>query len=329
VTAHGQSTLSPALPQGGGSTEFAISVEGLTKRFGTKTVVDHFSMQVPKGAIYGFLGPNGSGKTTTIRMICGLLTPDEGRGVVLGHDILTEAELIKRQVGYMTQKFSLYEDLSIAENLDFVARMYDVPDRTRRVGEALERLGLTSRRAQLAGTLSGGWKQRLALAACLIHEPRLLLLDEPTAGVDPGARRDFWDHIHQLAHDGITVLVSTHYMDEAERCHALAYIAYGKLLAHGTIREVIDRAGLATWSLEGSGLMQVAAELRQREGVEMVAPFGNALHVSGTDRAALERAIAGVSQQGITALQVDPSLEDVFIHLMRDLGESARPGAAA
>ena len=306
----------------------AIDVQGLTKRFGAKTVVDDFSMQVPKGAIYGFLGPNGSGKTTTIRMICGLLTPDEGRGVVLGHDILTEAELVKRQVGYMTQKFSLYEDLSIGENLDFVARMYDMDDRKRRVAEALERLGLTSRRAQLAGTLSGGWKQRLALAACLIHEPRLLLLDEPTAGVDPGARRDFWDHIHQLAHDGITVLVSTHYMDEAERCHALAYIAYGKLLAHGTIREVIDRAGLATWSIEGAGLMSVAADLRGREGVEMVAPFGNALHVSGTDRDALERAIAEVGHRdGIAVREVAPSLEDVFIHLMRDLGEAAKPAA--
>ncbi|MEP7261852.1 MAG: ABC transporter ATP-binding protein, partial [Usitatibacter sp.] len=202
--------------------ELAIDVEGLTKRFGDKTAVDHFSMQVPKGAIYGFLGPNGSGKTTTIRMICGLLTPDEGHGIVLGLDIAKDAEKIKRQVGYMTQKFSLYEDLSIEENLDFVVRMYEVPDRKRRVAAALDDLGLTSRRKQLAGTLSGGWKQRLALAACLIHEPRLLLLDEPTAGVDPGARRDFWDHIHQLAHKGITVLVSTHYMDEAERCHALA-----------------------------------------------------------------------------------------------------------
>jgi ABC-2 type transport system ATP-binding protein len=294
------------------SRELAIDVRGLTKRFGDKTVVDHFSMQVPKGAIYGFLGPNGSGKTTTIRMICGLLTPDEGSGTVLGHDIRTDSERVKREVGYMTQRFSLYEDLSIEENLDFVARMYDVPDRKRRVAEALANLGLTSRAKQLAGTLSGGWKQRLALAACLIHQPRLLLLDEPTAGVDPGARRDFWDHIHLLAHQGITVLVSTHYMDEAERCHALAYIAYGKLLAHGTIREVIDHAGLATWELEGAGLMAIAEELRARPGVEMVAPFGNTLHVSGTDRAALEAALA-------------PSLEDVFIHLMRNLGASAKP----
>jgi len=306
--------------------DLAIDVEGLTKKFGDKTVVDHFSMQVPKGAIYGFLGPNGSGKTTTIRMICGLLTADEGRGTVLGLDIARDSERIKRQVGYMTQKFSLYEDLSIEENLDFVARMYAVSDRKRRVADALENLGLTSRAKQLAGTLSGGWKQRLALAACLIHEPRLLLLDEPTAGVDPGARRDFWDHIHHLAHQGITVLVSTHYMDEAERCHALAYIAYGKLLAHGTIREVIDQAGLATWEIEGGELMAIADEVRGKPGVEMVAPFGNALHVSGTDRAALGATLAPLqAREGVQVREVAPSLEDVFIHLMRDLGAAARP----
>ena len=308
--------------------ELAIDVKGLTKIFGDKTVVDHFSMQVPKGAIYGFLGPNGSGKTTTIRMICGLLTPDEGEGVVLGHDIRSDSQTIKRQVGYMTQKFSLYEDLSIEENLDFVARMYDVPGRRRRVAEALENLGLTSRRKQLAGTLSGGWKQRLALAACLIHEPKLLLLDEPTAGVDPGARRDFWDHIHDLAHGGITVLVSTHYMDEAERCHALAYISYGKLLAHGSIREVIDAAKLHTWEIEGEKVMDVAEPLREKQGVEMVAPFGNALHVSGTDRAALERAVSEVARKpGLEVREVAPTLEDVFIHLMREAGTAARPDA--
>jgi len=309
----------------GQSGGIAIRVEGLTKRFGAKTVVDHFSMTVPRGQIYGFLGPNGSGKTTTIRMICGLLTPDEGRGIVLGHDIARDSELIKREVGYMTQKFSLYEDLSIEENLDFIARMYDVSDRKRRVREALERLGLTARRDQLAGTLSGGWKQRLALAACLIHEPKLLLLDEPTAGVDPAARREFWDHIHDLAHSGITVLVSTHYMDEAERCHAIAYIAYGKLLAHGTIQEVIGKAALSTWEVEGEGVMDVAAELRDKPGVEMVAPFGNTLHVTGSDAGKLAAAVKGVRRDGIRVKQVDPTLEDVFIHLMRDLNESARP----
>ena len=309
--------------------QLAIDVKGLTKRFGGKTVVDHFSMQVPKGQIYGFLGPNGSGKTTTIRMLCGLLTPDEGSGTCLGHDILREAPLIKREVGYMTQKFSLYEDLSIGENLDFIARMYEVAGRKARVADALARLGLDSRKAQLAGTLSGGWKQRLALAACLLHDPKLLLLDEPTAGVDPGARRDFWDHLHDLAHQGITVLVSTHYMDEAERCHALAYIAYGKLLAHGTAREVIAQAGLATFAIEGEELIGLARELRERPGVEMVVPFGNALHVSGTERAALAAALAPVRQRaGTRVSEVSPGLEDVFIHLMRDVGESARPRTA-
>jgi len=298
--------------------ELAIDVHDLTKRFGDKVAVDHFSMQVPRGQIYGFLGPNGSGKTTTIRMLCGLLTPDAGSGTCLGYDIVRDTELIKREVGYMTQGFSLYQDLSIAENLEFVARMYAVRDRSRRVAQTLERLGLASRSRSLAGTLSGGWKQRLALAACLLHDPKLLLLDEPTAGVDPGARRDFWDHIHALAHEGITVLVSTHYMDEAERCHALAYIAYGKLLAHGTAREVVAGAGLATWELEGTDPIALAQELRGRPGVEMVVPFGNVLHVSGTDAHALEAAIAPLAARGIVARRVEAGLEDVFIHLMRD-----------
>ena len=304
---------------------WAIDVEGLTKRFGDKTVVDDFALRVPRGQIYGFLGPNGSGKTTTIRMLCGLLTPDAGRGTCLGHDILTESALIKREVGYMTQRFSLYEDLSIAENLHFVARMYRVPRRVERVDESLERLGLASRRRQLAGTLSGGWKQRLALAACLLHDPQLLLLDEPTAGVDPGARRDFWEHIHDLADQGITVLVSTHYMDEAERCHALAYVAYGKLLAQGTAAEVIAAAGLSTWELEGADLMAAARELRGAGAAEMVVPFGAALHVSGTDEAALAAALEPFARRpGLAVRRVDPGLEDVFIHLMRGVAEPAR-----
>jgi len=310
--------------------DLVIDVAGLTKRFGTKTVVDDFSLQVPRGSIYGFLGPNGSGKTTTIRMLCGLLTPDAGHGTCLGFDILTQSERIKREVGYMTQKFGLYEDLTIAENLEFVARMYRVPDRSRRVAGALERLGLASRQSQLAGTLSGGWKQRLALAACLLHDPRLLLLDEPTAGVDPGARRDFWDHIHDLAHDGITVLVSTHYMDEAERCHALAYIAYGKLLAHGSTREVVEGAGISTWEIEGDDLMDLARGLRAARGVDMVVPFGNALHVSGTHAGQLRAAVAAIaSRPDIAAREVAPGLEDVFIHLMRGVAESARPAPGA
>ena len=294
-----------------------IDVRDLVKRFGDRTVVDHFSIRVPRGQICGFLGPNGSGKTTTIRMLCGLLTPDGGSGTCLGHDIVTEAWAIKRRVGYMTQRFSLYEDLSIRENLDFVARLYAMDRRRERVAAALDRLGLTGRRDQLAGTLSGGWKQRLALAAAVLHEPDLLLLDEPTAGVDPKARREFWDEIHALAAAGMTVLVSTHYMDEAERCHRIAYIAYGRLLVEGTIAEVVASSRLVTWSAEGAGLNGLAAELRGRPGVEMVAPFGVTLHVSGTDAAALEAAIAPWRDQaGLVWRAMPPSLEDVFIHLM-------------
>src|SRR3954447_8187246 len=267
--------------------ELAIDVRGMTKRFGTRTVVDHIDLQVHRGEIFGFLGPNGSGKTTFIRMLCGLLRADEGSGTCLGHDVITDTDAIKRRVGYMTQKFSFYEDLSITENLDFVARMYAVPNRRQAVRASIERLGLTGREKQLAGQLSGGWKQRLALAACMIHDPQLLLLDEPTAGVDPAARRDFWDQIHDLAAGGMTVLVSTHYMDEAERCHELAYISYGKLLAKGTLAEVIAHAGLTTWELEGRDLIPVAERLRAMPGVEMVAAFGNALHASGTDATAL------------------------------------------
>lgn len=225
------------------SRPLAIDVRGLTKRYGGRSVVDNISLQVETGRIVGFLGPNGSGKTTTIRMICGLLTPDAGQGSCLGLDIMADAIAIKREVGYMTQKFGLYDDLSIRENLDFVARLFELPQRRQTVDEALQRLGLTARQDQLAGSLSGGWKQRLALAACLIHQPRLLLLDEPTAGVDPKARRDFWDQIHQLAQQGITVLVSTHYMDEAERCDSLVYIAYGKILAQGTAAAIVAEAG--------------------------------------------------------------------------------------
>lgn len=295
----------------------AIDVRGLVKRFGSKTVVDDVSIRVETGEIYGFLGPNGSGKTTTIRLLCGLLTADAGEGTCLGLDIRRQSAEIKRQVGYMTQKFSFWEDLSIAENLDFVARMYGLPDRRRRVAEALDRLGLSNRRTQLAGELSGGWKQRLALAACILHEPKLLLLDEPTAGVDPKARREFWDEIHRLAGEGLTVLVSTHYMDEAERCHRIAYIAYGTMMAHGTVEQVIADSGLHTRLVAGEGLHRIAATLEGQAGVEMVAVFGSRLHVSGTDPAALDRALApwaGRPELRITA--TDPTLEDVFIHLM-------------
>lgn len=294
-----------------------IDVRGLTKRYAGRAVVDDFAIRVERGQIYGFLGPNGSGKTTTIRMICGLLTPDAGEGQCLGFDIRREALSIKRNVGYMTQRFSLYEDLSIAENLDFIARVYMVPNRRDAVNRTLEKLGLTARRGQLAGALSGGWKQRLALAACLLHQPALLLLDEPTAGVDPKARREFWDQIHELAADGLTVLVSTHYMDEAERCHELAYIAYGRLLAKGTAAEVVAQSGLSTWSVSGDKLHDLARQLRGLFGVTMVVPFGTTLHVSGTNAALLESSLAPYrARADLHWTQIAPGLEDVFIGLM-------------
>src|SRR5687767_10878010 len=253
--------------------DIAIDVHGLTKAFDGRTVVRDLSMQVKRGAIYGFLGPNGSGKTTTIRMLCGLLTPDSGEGTCLGYNIRTEADRIRRHVGYMTQRFSLYQDLSVRENLEFVARLYGLQDPRAAAREMIGRLGLNGREEQLAGELSGGWKQRLALGACTLPSPQLLLLDEPTAGVDPKARRDFWDEIHTLAHDGMTVLVSTHYMDEAERCHEIAYIAYGELLTQGTVDEVIANAHLATYTVTGPDLAGLAERLKSLDGVDMVAPF--------------------------------------------------------
>ena len=298
------------------STDFVIDVSGVTKRFGTKTVVNGIDLRVQRGEIYGFLGPNGSGKTTFIRMLCGLLTPDAGRGTCLGYDVRTQQADIKRHVGYMTQKFSYYEDLSIRENLDFIARIYDVPDRRAAVQRSLERLGLANRSHQLAGELSGGWKQRLALAASLIHSPQLLLLDEPTAGVDPKARREFWDEIHRLAAEGLTVLITTHYMDEAERCHRLAYLAYGNLLTRGTTAEVVAEARLITWSVGGPDLRDLAAALRGRPGIEQVVPFGNTLHVSGHDAAQLEAAIAAVRDPRHEWRRIAAGLEDVFICLM-------------
>jgi ABC-2 type transport system ATP-binding protein len=299
------------------ASDIVIDVRGLSKSFGGREVVHDLSMQVRRGTIYGFLGPNGSGKTTTIRMLCGLLTPDRGEGRCLGYDIRRDADKIKLQVGYMTQRFSLYQDLSVRENLEFVARLYGVRDPRGTAHEMIRRLGLTGREEQLAGELSGGWKQRLALGACTLPNPQLLLLDEPTAGVDPKARRDFWNEIHALAAKGLTVLVSTHYMDEAERCHEIAYIAYGHLLTHGTVEEVIAQSALTTYTVTGDNLNALAAELAGKPGVDMVAPFGNSLHVSGRDRAALEAATAPYRDRpGLHWQQTKPSLEDVFIELM-------------
>jgi ABC-2 type transport system ATP-binding protein len=304
--------------------ELAIDVQGMTKRFGALTAVDHIDLQVPAGRICGFLGPNGSGKTTFIRMLCGLLRPDEGSGQVLGRDVIRDSEAIKRNVGYMTQRFSFYEDLTISENLEFVASVYEIPDRRRAVHESLEGLGLERRKYQLAGQLSGGWKQRLALAACLIHKPKLLLLDEPTAGVDPKARREFWEEIHTYAAEGLTFLITTHYMDEAERCHLLAFISSGKLLTYGTVDEVVERARLTTWEATGPDLPMLAEKLRASPGIEQAVAFGASLHVSAADERAIEQAIELFRTPEYRWRKVDSKLEDVFIHLMNQ-----REGAPA
>jgi ABC-2 type transport system ATP-binding protein len=310
------------------TTALVIDVSGLCKTYSGRTVVDHVGLQVGTGRICGFLGPNGSGKTTTIRMLCGLLAPDAGSGTCLGLDIRTQSAQIKRQVGYMTQKFGLYDDLSLRENLDFVARLFELPQRRTAVDAALAQLGLGARQHQLAGTLSGGWKQRLALAACLIHQPRLLLLDEPTAGVDPKARRDFWDQIHALAAQGITVLVSTHYMDEAERCHELVYIAYGKILARGSADDIINASGLQVWRLRGPGVEAVVEPLKAMPGVLSVAAFGHEVHVAGTDAQLLQQALQSLPASA--ALQMDPeraNLEDVFISLIASAHDNFADGA--
>jgi ABC-2 type transport system ATP-binding protein len=303
----------------------AIEVRGLTKSFGDTIAVDHVDLDVAAGEIVGFLGPNGSGKTTTIRMLCGLLRPDAGEGTCLGYDIRSQAERIKAETGYMTQRFSFYEDLTIRENLQFVARLYDLRPRRETVERTLADLGLADRQDQLAGQLSGGWKQRLALAACIMHRPKLLLLDEPTAGVDPKARREFWDEIHALAGQGLTVLVSTHYMDEAERCHRIVYIADGRIVARGTVADVIAGSGLKTWVVTGAAAPRLIGELRRLAGVEQVAPFGTDIHVVGRDGAAIERGLTQfAAAHGLAAEPGETSLEDVFIRTMT-MAREARP----
>lgn len=296
--------------------ELIIDVKNLNKSFDGRPAVVDFALQVTKGEICGFLGPNGSGKTTTLRMLCGLLTPDSADGHCLGFDILTQSYAIKNEVGYMTQSFSLYHDLTAYENLDFIARIFRIPNRKAKIEDCLKEFKLTERKNQITGTLSGGWKQRLALAGCLLHEPQLLLLDEPTAGVDPKARREFWDEIHKLSAKGITTLVSTHYMDEAERCTKLAYISYGHLLAEGTIPEIITQAHLHTWSVSGNNLMTLANQLKSRPEVEQVAFFGKQLHISGKNKNQLTQLIESIQQPDQEWLQITPSLEDVFISLV-------------
>ena len=305
-------------------TDWAIDVTGLVKSFDKKVVVNNIDIQMPKGQVWGFLGPNGSGKTTTIRMICGLLKPNAGSGQCLGYDIIKESEQIKARTGYMTQKFSFWSDLTIRENLDFVARLYHVPKPKALVNQTLEKLGLTQRQKQLAGKLSGGWKQRLALAAVSMHRPQLLLLDEPTAGVDPQARRDFWQQIHHMSNQGITVLVSTHYMDEAERCDHIVYLSNGELITQGSVNDVIQQSGLKTFKASGQGVRRLSEQLQNQPGVEHVAYFGNALHVSGSNESLLKQSIENSQSTGTTWQQVDPSLEDTFIAMMAKSGQDKR-----
>ncbi|MFZ5618136.1 MAG: ABC transporter ATP-binding protein [Pseudomonadota bacterium] len=310
--------------------DLVIDVKGLTKRFGTKTVVDHFDLAVPRGAIYGFLGPNGSGKTTTIRMVCGLLKADSGAGAVLGLDVIRQSHMIKERVGYMTQRFSLYGDLSIRENLEFIARLYSLDTVDDRVDASLKSLGLSDRAKQLAGTLSGGWKQRLALAACMIHEPELLLLDEPTAGVDPKARRDFWDAIRDYSAHGVTTLVSTHYMDEAVQCDRIAFIAYGKKLIDARTADIPGEVGLSAFRIEAADLEEAARRLKSAGGFDVLARFGAAIHIAARDPAALGAAVKSV--EGLNALQVEPieaGLEEAFIYLMTGAEDNFANGLEA
>ncbi len=312
------------------NSDLVINVRGLTKKFGAKTVVNHFDLAVPKGAIYGFLGPNGSGKTTTIRMVCGLLKADGGAGSVLGFDVIKDSNAIKKRVGYMTQRFSLYEDLSIRENLEFIARLYSLDHVRDRVAMSLKSLGLTNRAKQLAGTLSGGWKQRLALAACMIHDPELLLLDEPTAGVDPKARRDFWDAIREYSSEGVTTLVSTHYMDEAVQCDRIAFIAYGKKLIDAKATEIPHKVGLTAWRIEADNLDEATRRLKAAGGFDVLARFGAAIHVVGKNPASLNAAVQSLNGlQGLVSEPVEAGLEEAFIYLMTGAQDNFANGVAA
>jgi len=296
---------------------YAIDVHGLTKKFGDKLVVDDFSIKVPKGSIYGFLGPNGSGKTTTIRMLCGLLQPDSGGGTALGFDIVKESRAIKMRVGYMTQRFSLYEDMTTRENLTFVARLHGLPDIKGVVDAALDEYELAPRATQLAGQMSGGWKQRLALAAASLHEPDLLLLDEPTAGVDPKARRDFWERIRGRADKGVSILVSTHYMDEAVQCDYIAFMAYGRKLIDAPSADIAKEVNLHTWRIEGPHLHALYERLKGAPGVEQVARFGSAIHVSGRNKELLDATVAALgAEPGLDVFPAKTGLEEAFIYLM-------------
>ena len=311
-----------------------IETDKLERRFGKMIAVRELSLRVNAGEIYGVLGPNGAGKSTTIRMLCGILDPTSGTGTVVGHDIVREPERIKQRIGYMTQRFSLYEDLSVAENLTFYAGIYGVPwpQRRARVREVLSRAGLEGRRKQLAGTLSGGWKQRVALASATIHEPPLLFLDEPTAGVDPVSRREFWEQIHKLSAEGTTVLLTTHYMDEAERCHRLAFIFGGRLLRVGTPGEIVEACGLSALELEVDRALDAATALRRHPEIDEVSHYGHAMRVATrgvADPAAFVREIltrAGITVQALLPARV--TVEDAFVSTVRHQTQSSAEARA-
>lgn len=305
-------------------TEYVINLRHLTKSFNKKKIVDDISICVPKGKIYGFIGPNGSGKTTTIRMICGLLTPDSGEGTCLDFDIIKESHEIRNRIGYMTQKFSYWEDLTVKENLDFVAEMYNLDNPKERVQNIIDGFKLNKYTDCLADSLSGGWKQRLALAACIIHMPELLILDEPTAGVDLRARREFWDQIHKLAAQGLTVLISTHYMDEAERCDSILYIANGKIVTQGTVEEVINKIGLITFIVKGPELVELANEIENNTALTSltVAMFGDSLHISSADSDALEAVLDTIcNRKDYHWKKAETTLEDIIIFHMNKMAK--------
>ena len=292
-----------------------IAVKDLVKNFGSLCAVDKVSLQVNQGDVFGFLGPNGSGKTTTIRLLCGLMTADSGSGHCLGYDIIKESHLIKNQVGYMPQYFSLYKDLTIYDNLKFVAKLYGVENYEDKIKNVMDDFSMTSRKNQFAKNLSGGWKQKLTLAACLVHSPKLLLLDEPTAGIDPRSRRDFWDIIYDLAKDGITTLVTTHYMDEAQRCNRLAYISFSKLVIDGTEEYIIKTIGLKTYNLSGD-ISGISQDLRKYEEIDVIA-FGRSLHISSKNYILLKEVLSPYEKRdNLKIEQIESTIEDAFINMV-------------